>query len=257
MTAQDSSPVPPDAVRVWRGFRSPALSTGEFHNELGATFLPATVKMQSNAGLCSYIPTVVAGLPGKPDSAPDETAILFWGSQTAYRNSFNRLAVRIYTLTHNGVYAIQNHQSRADFPVLFKSRLVVDQPSYLFEKPADWMRGAVNHLVAARPAATEPSTFQAAVANALADIQKQDRLDGAIACVGADYLVYWELEPVTPSLTQPPSGLPLMQSVLTDWSQVFAPAATSLPIGLWDEWEGMDVQAGSSFNMQFDRKPNP
>ena len=123
MTAQDSLPVPPDAVRVWRGFRSPALSTGEFHNELGATFLPATVKMQSNAGLCSYIPTVVAGLPGKPDSAPDETAILFWGSQTAYRNSFNRLAVRIYTLTHNGVYAIQNHQSRADFPVLFKAGL--------------------------------------------------------------------------------------------------------------------------------------
>ena len=37
----------------------------------------------------------------------------------------------------------------------------------------------------------------------------------------------------------------------------FRSSATSLPIGLWDEWEGMDVQAGSSFNMQFDRKPNP
>jgi hypothetical protein len=29
------------------------------------------------------------------------------------------------------------------------------------------------------------------------------------------------------------------------------------PMGLWDEWPGMDVRTGSSFNMQFTRQPRP
>ena len=72
---------PANAVRVWRGFRLPTLTLPAFYDKLGTVFVPATVKLQINAGLHSYTPTVPAGLEGKPDYVPDETAILFWKSQ--------------------------------------------------------------------------------------------------------------------------------------------------------------------------------
>jgi hypothetical protein len=245
--------VAPEAVRVWRGFRLPALDVAQFYKDLGTVFVPATVLMQIDAGLHSYTPTVPAGLPGKPDTVPDETAILFWESQAAYWNGFTRLAVRTYTLTHGGVYATQNGQSRADFPILFEGSVTSDQPVYLFEAPADWMHGTVGHLVAARPAELDVATFHANVGEVLAEIRATLPLSGAIACVGDDYLVYWELGPAAPGQKQGPTGVPLLQAAFKDWSQDFAPAPTFLPIGLWDEWSGMDVRAGSTFNLQFQR----
>jgi hypothetical protein len=254
MTDNVSMLVRPDAVRVWRGFRLPSLELAQFYGKLGTVFVPATVLMQVDAGLRSYAPTVPAGLPGKPDSVPDETAILFWGSQATYWNGFTRLAVRTYTLTHNGVYLTQNNQSRADFPIAFVGTLAADQPVYLFDRAADWMHGAVTHLVAARPGKLSPAAFFAIAGGVLARIKETLALDGAIACVGNDYLVYWELAPVAPGARQGPSGVPLLQAALTDWSQSFVAAPTFLPVGLWDEWSGMDVRAGSSFNLQFKRR---
>lgn len=246
--------VPPDAVRVWRGFRLPDLDIAQFYGKLGTVFVPATVLMQIDAGLQSYTPTVPAGLPGKPDTVPDETAILFWESQSTYWDGFTRLAVRTYTLTHNGVYVTHDNQSRADFPVPLSNPLKADQPVYLFEKSADWMRGTITHFVAARPAKWDVPTFFTNVAKLLATIRKTISLNGAIACVGNDYLVYWELAPIAPGAKQGPSGVPVLQAELTDWNQTFTAAPTFLPISLWDEWSGMDVRAGSSFNMQFKRQ---
>jgi len=255
MTAKNTSAlVPPNAVRVWRGYRLPTLPVDQFYSKLGTVFVPATVLMQIDAGLYSYTPTVPAGLTGKPDTVPDETAILFWDSQETYWNGFTKLAVRTYTLTHGGVYTGGN-QSRADLPVFFSGSLTADAPVYLFEKPADWMHGTINHLVAGRAENGDPVAFRVAIAMALTTIQKQVPLDGAIACVGNDYLVYWELRPAAPGTPTPPSGIPALQAVLSGWSQVFTPAPTYLPIGLWDDWAGMDVRAGSSFNMQFNRRP--
>ena len=67
-------------------------------------FVPSTVLMQIDIGLEGYIPSVLGGLEGKPDTVPDETAILFWESQQTYRDGFKTLAVRTYTLTHGAVY---------------------------------------------------------------------------------------------------------------------------------------------------------
>ncbi len=253
---EKARPVPPNAVRVWRGYRLPTLPLDQFYSKLGTVFVPATVLMQIDAGLCSYTPTVPAGLNGKPDTVPDETAILFWESPETYWNGFTRLAVRTYTLTHGGVYLTANSQSRADLPVLFSGSLKADQPVYLFDKAVDWMHGTINHLVAERGANIDPAAFQAGVAKVLSTIQKQLPLDGAIACVGNDYLVYWELRDAEPGTPAPPSGIPQLQAALAGWSQVFTPAPTFVPVGLWDEWAGMDVRAGSSFNMQFTRRPS-
>lgn len=248
--------VSPDAVRVWRGWRLQKTSDGQpipidqFYSKLGNVFVPATVLMQIDAGLYSYTPTVPGGLPGKPDPVPDETAILFWESPETYWNGFNKLAVRTYTLTHGGVYT---PQSRADLPTLFSGTLLPDKPVYLFDKKADWMHGTIHHLVAGRAPQVDPQAFQTAIAGVLAAIQKQGQLDGAIACIGSDYLVYWELRPTNVGTPTPPTGIEALQKVITGWSQSFVPAPTFLPIGLWDTWAGMDVRAGSSFNMVFKR----
>lgn len=254
MATDKAKAVPPNAVRVWRGYRLPALPVDQFYSKLGTVFVPATVLMQIDAGLYSYTPTVPAGLDGKPDTVPDETAILFWDSQETYWNGFTKLAVRTYTLTHGGVYLTANNQSRADLPVLFSGSLTADQPVYLFDKAADWMHGAISHLVAARAPNVDSTAFRIAVSTVLSTIQKQVPLEGAIACLGNDYLVYWELGSAAPGTPTPPTGIPALQAVVSGWNQAFSPAPTFVPIGLWDEWAGMDVRAGSSFNMQFTRR---
>jgi hypothetical protein len=257
MSSENSIVTPPDSVRVWRGFRLQSLPLDQFYSKLGSVFIPATVKFQIDAGLHSYTPAVPAGLDGKPDWVPDETAILFWKSQQTYWNGFTRLSVRTYTLTHGGVYITTGTPlSRADFPVLFTDAqsLAVDAPVFLFNKNADWMNGTIRHLVAERPRNMDPQTFKSGIADVLTKIQAlTPQLDGAIACIGDEYLVYWELGAIAPGTNNPVSGIALFQPVLTGWKQVLNPAPTFLPIGIYDEWAGMDVRAGSSFNMQFTR----
>jgi hypothetical protein len=260
MEATSDFKVAPGAVRVWRGFRLPTLTLADFYAKLGSVFVPATVKFQIHAGLHSYTPTVPAGLPGKPDYVPDETAVLYWKSEQTYWNGFTRLSVRTYTLTHNGVYVTSGSPlSRADFPVAFSGvdSLNVDAPVFLFHQDADWMKGTIRHIVAERPRSMEMPKFKQAIAEALTQIQKlTPQLDGAVACIGDEYLVYWELGAMAPGVKNPVSGIEILQKMLTGWSQVFNPAPTYIPVGIYDEWPGMNVTAGSSFNMQFDRDPN-
>lgn len=257
MNSENNVVSPPNAVRVWRGFRLPTLPVEKFYADLGTVFIPATVKFQIDAGLHSYTPAVTVGLDGKPDYVPDETAILFWKSQQTYWNGFTRLSVRTYTLTHGGVYITTGTPlSRADFPILYAgpATLNVDAPVFLIDKDADWMSGTIRHLVAECPRNVDGATFKANVAAALSKIQTMvPGLDGAIACIGDEYLVYWELGPLAPGSNAPISGIPLLQPLLTGWNKVLTPAPTFLPIGIYDEWPGMDVRAGSSFNMQFER----
>jgi hypothetical protein len=234
---------PPNAVRVWRGFRLESMAPADFFARLGSVFIPATVEMQVEAGLEAYLPTVPAELPGKPAEAPDETAILFWESQETYQQGFERLAVRTYTLTHASVYQLP--QSRADFPLRFAGQLEFDQPYYLVEEPCDWMHGDVIHLVGGRAESLSDDDFRSAISEALAAVQKEAALEGAIVCAGADYLVYWQL-----------GGNQDLSEITRccGWSELFHPQETSLPAGLWNIWPGMTVSSGDSFNMQFTRR---
>jgi hypothetical protein len=250
----------PDSVKVWHGFRLATLPLDQFYSKLGTVFIPATVKLQIDAGLRSYTPSVPAGLEGKPDWVPDETAILFWKSPQTYWNGFTRLAVRTYTLTHGGVYNTTGTppMSGADFPVFFTgvASLNFNTPVYLFNNDADWMNGSINHLVAERPRNMAPEDFKVAVAAVLTKIQALNpTLGGAIALIGNEYILYWELGAIVPDMNpvNVVSGIPLLTAILTGWSKVFKPAPTFLPIDLYDVWAGMDVAAGSSFNMQFQR----
>ena len=239
--------VPPDAVRVWRGFRSPALSQPDFMDKLSTVFVPATVEMQTQIGLDAYLPTIPGGLSGKPETVPDETAILYWNSQETYHNGFKTLAVRTYTLTHGAVYT---SESRADFPLFFEGTMDQDQPYYLFQNSADWMLSPAHHLVAGIPDGTTPEDFRTAVTNVAKEIQGEKGLQGAVICVGADYIVYWELG--QDGSTEPSEGFNELVK-LTGWNLVAAPNPTAPPVGLWDNWPGMLIKPGDSFNMQFGR----
>lgn len=235
--------IPPDAVRVWRGYRSSAIDQPTFFQRLGTVFIPSTVEMQILAGLDTYIPTVPCGMANKPATTPDETAILFWDSQETYTNCFQLLACRTYTLTHGACYT---PQSGAAFPVLFAGSLTAEQPVYLIDKPADWMHGKVTHVIGGRPANAQPADFINKVTAALTTIQTAAAVDGAIACVGNDYVVYWVLNDKKNT-----AGT---VAALCDWNYVVKPKNYTLKKGLWDVWPGMTVNPGNSFNMQFKRR---
>ena len=244
MAAKKPFQIPPDAVKVWRGYRDPnAITQADFFQKLGAVFIPATVEMQIKAGLDTYIPTVPCGMANKPDTTPDETAILFWDSQQTYTNCFQLLACRTYTLTHNAVYKIP--PSGAQFPVLFNGSLTAEQPVYLIDKSADWMHGKVTHVVGARPANIGDAAFLVSIANALKTIQTSG-VEGAVACAGNDYVVYWVLGDKKNS-----AGT---IAKLCAWNQTFKPKNTKLPKGLWDVWPGMTVNPGDSYNIQYKRR---
>ncbi|HEU5108851.1 MAG TPA: hypothetical protein VFT95_09870, partial [Micromonosporaceae bacterium] len=246
--------IPADAVRVWRGFRSPAMALPDFLDRLNTVFIPATVRMQVDAGLDGYLPAVPAGLPGKPDTVPDETAILFWDSPQTYTDGFKTLAVRTYTLTHAAVYA---PGSRADFPIPYAGEVVADQPYHLADQPADWMHGAVWHLLGGRPAGTAPADFLGAVAGALTARQRAGGFAGAIACAGADYLAYWEMRTDVPPGTPPDAAFQAaFQTVgaVLDWRHAAPAAPTPVERGLWEQWPGLSVGSGSVLNTRFLRR---
>jgi hypothetical protein len=251
MSARPPGTVAPGAVRVWRGFRAPAIDLPAFYERLNTVFVPATVLMQADAGLNVYIPTVVAGLPGKPDEVPDETAILFWDSQQTYSDGFRKLAVRTYTLTHGAVYT---PSSGAGFPLAFAGELEADQPYRLAEHEAeheaDWMHGPVGHLIGARPADVDPVSFRAQIGEVLAAAQAREPR-AAIACAGNDYVVYWELK------SGSPDGSAQLFAALaerTAWSHTVASQPATLDLGLWDDWPGMSIAPGDSLNLQFQRR---
>ena len=235
---------PPDAVRVWRGFKSPSMSQVDFFKRLSTVFVPATVEMQTRIGLDVYIPTIPGGLADKPPTVPDETAILFWNSQNTYHDGFKTLAVRTYTLTHGAVYT---KESRADFPLLFQGVLDVNQPYFLIDEPADWMTGKVQHHVAQFDENTTSKNLEGFIEK-IQYLQKSKLLEGAIICRGPAYLVLWTLNDTGNAIQE-------LESFL-QWHIVRNCQPYTLPKGLWDQWPGMNITPGDSFNMQFERPPS-
>lgn len=238
---------PPDAVRVWHGFRISTLTVEDFCSRLGSVFMPATVELQVAIGLNVYAPTVTAGLEGKPDTVPDETAIVFWDSQDVYHAAFNTLAARSYTLLHSVVFTSESH---AFFPVPFSGNLSSGQPAYFAAGQADWMQGTIRHLIGSRPRDTSAEAFVAQIGATLGDASSPQP-ERAIVCANDDYLTYWELQPTGEVASA--STIDALSACL-GWTQTFEAKPTTLDGALWDEWDGIAVTPGDSFNYQFKRR---
>ena len=111
----------------------------------------------------------------------------------------------------------------------FTGQLEFDQPYFIVDAAADWMCGGVLHVVGGRDEGLAPDDFRAEVGQAVEEVQKAEALQGAIICISADYLVYWQLDGS--------EDLSKLRSCC-GWSETFEPQPTSLPAGLWDIWPG-------------------
>jgi hypothetical protein len=123
-TAASSNAVPPDAVRVWRGFFRKDVKQGvkqpdDFFSKLGKTFIPVTVQMQRLFGLTAYLPAVMPA--AKPEGVPDEIALVFYRSQQAYKGAGDCAGGRAYGLLHSTIFDLD--KSISDFPSPFGGAL--------------------------------------------------------------------------------------------------------------------------------------
>ena len=91
-------------IRVWRGWRKETVAWDKFIRHLATIFIPATWQVMGRLGLRLYVPSVLA--ESKPEGMPDEVALLFYPSQSAYLAArFRSAAGRAYGLLHEAVFA--------------------------------------------------------------------------------------------------------------------------------------------------------
>ena len=247
-TPQTPRPVPPDAVRVWRGFRVEELAPATFREKLGTIFIPSTVQFQARLGLTAYLPTVLP--EDKPDAVPDEIALVFYASQDAYRDTFKTLGGRAYAELHKPVFS---PRSKSGFPVKLDAALEPDTPYHLFDNAADWQYGTCKVLVGGRPDGQDAGEFRAAVQEWL--MQERARTpqgpDGAIVCAAADYLIYWEHWADT-ALARHSRIRSLSRIVNTVLLENARPVNISAPFDV--DFAGIEIAGGECLNLQFQRQ---
>jgi hypothetical protein len=238
--------VPPDSVRVWRGYKLSSLPQQTFLANLGAIFIPATAILQRLYGLTAYLPTVMP--VEKPAGVPDEIALVFYTAQQAYNDTKLIVGGRAYSLLHSAVFDLT--QSLSGFPTLLGSTLDFDTPYYLFPESADWQSGFTQLFVGTRKANVQPPAFSASILSFLDHLRKHRPagLDGAVVCVSSDWVIYWEhWKTEGASLHGQISGLAELADLLL--LQPYAP--TAIDPSMTDHYPGLTVEGGESLNILF------
>jgi hypothetical protein len=241
--------VPPDAVRVWRGFRLGTLDPAKFMGYLGSIFIPATGVLQRLYGLTAYLPTV---LPiSKPVGLPDEIALVFYKSQQAYLDTQETVAGRAYSLLHQTVFDFP--ASQTGFPVLLESKLELDTPYHLFSDRVDWQGGFSQVFVGTR----EPSILIADFQSQLQQFfqkQQQERpsgLDAAVCCASSNWLLYWEHWPTELGAKENSRIADLTR--IAEQVSLEPYVATKIESSLTANYPGVGDVDGKSFNILFPR----
>jgi hypothetical protein len=239
---------PPDAVRVWRGFRQPTVANDKFCADLGAIFIPVTVQMQRLFKLTAYLPAVLPA--NKPAGVPDEIALVFYASQQDYTNASLAAGGRAYSLLHATIFDLG--RSLSGFPKPLAGGFVAGTPFHLFDDDVDWQTGFAQVFVGAERNATDPALFSSEL-GAFCAAQQSDRppgLDGAIMVAENGYAIYWE-HWLTPQAAQ--------SSRIGDLAAIAAPvllepySPVAVPTALDAVWPGLQVSGGECFNTQFDK----
>lgn len=242
-----SVPVPPDSVRVWRGFRLGGLEVDQFFEKLGSIFIPGTVQIQSQVGLTAYLPTVLP--KEKHPAAPDEVALVFYEYQAAYEEAKLTVGGRAYSDMHALVFDLK--RSLSGFPEKFTGTLAAGGKYYLFDTEVDWQIGAAGVFVGVRPDGTKGADFRKDLAGWLARVQQGGGPDAAIATASEDYVVYWEHWPSEAAAKG--SRVEELRRLSQHVHSETIPAEP-LPNGLWDRFGGYKITEARSFNFRFDRR---
>ena len=247
MTQPPLHKVPADSVHVWRGYKTPEKNYVEFADFLGQVFVPACALLQPNAGLNAYVPAM-PNAQNKPQGVPDQTALMFWTKPDAHKSGFEVPAVRAYTNLHSLVYA---EESKSGFPISFEEQIRTEQPYFLIDQPSDWMYGTIFHFVGAKSDQQDSADFKIAIGKWAKDYQQvNESADGALLCVGENYVIFWEHfaeEKPTPSDHF---------SKLSSLAQPFLNSKAKpyvLPGGLWTPWAGIDVIKHACISIQLIR----
>jgi hypothetical protein len=245
-------PVAPNSVHVWRGYKKG--TDAEFADFLGHVFLPAGSLLQPNAGLHAFFPSLPSN-DGKPNTVPDQTALMFWTNQETYKEGFNKMAVRAYTNLHGDLY--DTTKSKSGFPIFFEEAFEQDQPYFLIDKKADWMLSDVHHLVAQRSPDQNPADFVNMLQDWAKSIQSNtpEGLNGTIICADKEYTVIWMCwEQGTDQL----NFINDLASKTKVWLNLES-SKYKMPVGLWDNWtkdgkpDGIPQEFPSSLSIQLDR----
>ncbi len=253
-TGRATVPVAPDAVRVWRGFRTPGLEPADFRDKLGTVFMPSAVETQAPLGMTAYLPAVLPD--DKPDSVPDEIALVFYESREVYGQTFATVGGRAYGLLHQTVFTTwrsPTSPSKSGFPVLLGDELKSDTPYHLLRSRADWQHGLCRVLVGCRPEAQTPAEFHRALHTALARVRQEPPrgLDGVIFSASDDCLVYWEHWRDGDSAEEVPiAGLAELVAVILQATA--APRRVSSDF--FEPEKGIEIEGAACFNFQFQRR---
>jgi hypothetical protein len=253
-TTVGPQPIPPDTVRVWRGYRSAEVSYADFAAFLGTVFVPACALLQPRAGLAAYVPSMMRQ-DGKPETVPDQTALMFWATEAAHDAANATVAVRAYQNLHGDAY--DTKRSSSAVPVAFDGALLSEQPYHLLNTPADWMLGSVRHFVGARPDGQDPGAWLAELGDWASDYAGQPPagVDGALICVGDGYVAFWEHTPETAGTAPAPAPGPALDqlgALATGFLSKEAVAVTPGG-GLWGQWAGWDLAVFDCINVQLTR----
>jgi hypothetical protein len=218
-----------------------------FLTALGSIFMPVTVQLQRLYGLTAYLPAVPP--TEKPASVPDEIALVFYETQQAYTDQAQLIcAGRAYSRLHQTVFAFPASQS--GFPVPLPNQLAFDTPYYLFTDAVAWQAGFSQVFVGTRKASTSTAQFATTLLDFLNHVRdhRPKGLDGAICCVNANWVIYWEhWTSEGASLKGRISDL----AKLSDLVMLKPAAPIAIEPSLPAHYPGITVKAGQNFNLRF------
>ena len=242
----NGNPVPPDSVRVWRGFKLSSVATPAFFSNLGGIFIPVTAILQRLYGLTAYLPAVLPA--DKPAGFPDEIALVFYQKQQAYNDTKLIVSGRAYSLLHSAVFDLT--QSQSGFPIALANPIAFDTPYYLFPEAVDWKPGFTQVFAGARDQNVQPAAFAASINNFLQKVTKHrpKGLEGAVVVVNANWVLYWE-HWTSEGASLHGSISDLAAHADTVLLQPYT--ATKIQSGLADHYAGLAVEGGETFNIQF------
>jgi hypothetical protein len=244
-----TTPVGPQSIRVFAGYRLPTLTREAFFKELGDTFMPGTPCMLAPLGLCAYVAAALDFNDGS--GMPDEVALIVYASLDAYNAARQKsLQGRMYTHSHAGVFDMA--RSRGQFPGTLDepNKLpTVDRWSwYLFDRPVDWQVGSTRLLfITGKPTlGTMQDSLLRATRDASAAFEAAG-VDQVIGVAAVDYAAIWihgtalqQIDPAETGLV--PAGVKIARDLMA--------VPVPMPTGV----EGVTIANPAAFSFRFVRE---
>jgi hypothetical protein len=244
--------VPPNAVRVWCGFKN-AATPRRFLEDLGSVFVPSTVMLMRELGLTAYFPAFPPA--DHPPACPDKVAIVCYETRKAYSDAARSVAGRMYALLHDSVFRYGKRGSWDAFPEPLPDPPAPLRPRaayHLLDAAIDWYSGPTRLCIGLRDAAQAPEAFYAQVHDVCAALRQQaGAVDGALLAVDEEYFVFWDHRVETRE------GDDAHLQRLAGFSQLVmnTQAADANANGqLFEPWSGFTLQGGECLRLTFERR---